>query len=504
MALLTRLVVAGIAAAGLGQAAPLVKTSNNNNAVQQWSKHLKQNITWGPCSDLFPDTLTCATFLVPLDWNQSLCKGNETIELGMVRREADDKENRIGYLFINPGGPGGQATSAVASLADVVAPEIQARFDIIGLDPRGVGISTPVQCDPEVFNKRVKFMPKTDEGYDALVQYNKDLGASCLEKTGPLVNYVDTISAVKDHEAVRLALGEKATYLGLSYGTQLFSQYAQLFPDSFRAIALDGNLQHSQSESTNILVEGTSYESTLKAFFNWCTSDETCALQGKDVAAVFTSVRDKASVAPIPAPGCDDVACRSDVTEEDFLFTAQGFLISQRNWPALGQGLLEADNGNATIISEFNQIAIGDAYEDSYLYAGTAIGCQDWAHASKDLADVVEKQTLGAIFSPLTLGASQSYRLQTSCIGWPAPLSNPPAPIVYKGKTKLLMVNSLHDPSTSYTWALGLHSEIKNAILLTRNGSGHTSYTLGGDTTQLTNAYLLNLTLPEPGTITTS
>ncbi|KAJ8125606.1 hypothetical protein O1611_g8032 [Lasiodiplodia mahajangana] len=503
MAVLSRLVIAGVAAASLGQAAPLVK-SNNCDAVSQWTKHTKQSITWGPCPDAFPDTLTCATYSVPLDWNQIYAHSNETVQLGMVRLEAGDKANRIGYLFVNPGGPGGQATSAVASLAGRLDPEILARFDIIGLDPRGVGISTPVQCDPEVFNKRVKYMPKTEEEYEALIQYNKDLGASCLQKTGPLVNYVDTISAAKDHEAVRIALGEKATYLGLSYGTQLFSQYAQLFPDSFRAIVLDGNLQHSQSESTNLLVESTSYEATLKQFFNWCTSDETCALQGEDVAAVFSSVREKASAAPIPAPGCDDVACRSDVTEEDFLFTAQGFLISQGNWPVLGQGLLEADNGNATIISEFNQIAIGDAYEDSYLYAGTAIGCQDWAHASKDLADLLEKQNLGAVFSPLTLGASQSYKLQTQCLGWPAPLSNPPAPIVYKGKVELLQVNSLYDPSTSYTWALGLHSEIKNSVLLTRNGSGHTSYSLGGDTTQLTNAYLLNLTLPEPGTITTS
>jgi hypothetical protein len=68
----------------------------------------------------------------------------------------------------------------------------------------------------------------------------------------------------------------------------------------------------------------------------------------------------------------------------------------------------------------------------------------------------------------------------------------------------MLQVNSLYDPSTSYTWAVGLQSEIKNSVLLTRNGSGHTSYGLGGETTELTNAYLLNLTLPEPGTITTS
>ncbi|GAP85635.1 putative tap domain protein [Rosellinia necatrix] len=503
MALLTRFVVAGITAAGLARAAPL-GWSKGDKAVHEWVKNSRQAIEWGPCPDQFPDILTCATFRVPLDWSSARARGNETVELGMVRLEAEDKASRIGYLFINPGGPGGQATSAVASVAARLDPEIRAKFDVIGLDPRGVGISTPVQCDPALFNRRVKYMPTTEDEFEALVRHNKELGASCLEKTGPLINYVDTISAVKDHEAVRVALGEKASYLGLSYGTQLFSQYAELFPDSFRAIVLDGNLQHSQTESTNLLVETTTYEATLKQFFDWCASADECALQGKDPTTVFTSVRDKAAAAPIPAPGCDGAACRPDVTAEDILFTLQGFLASRSRWPALGAALSEAEGGNATLLSGANGLAVGDAYEDSYLYAGTAIGCQDWAHASTRLADVVAKQSLGAVFSPLTRGATQSYKLQTQCIGWPAPLSNPPAPVTYKGARTLLMVNSLYDPETSYTWALGLQSELGNAVLLTRNGSGHTSYSLGGDTTKLTNAYLVNLTLPEPGTITQS
>ncbi|KAI1820664.1 TAP-like protein-domain-containing protein [Xylaria intraflava] len=501
MPTLHQTIIAGFGLAGFAGAAPVAQPDYSSMA-SQWLKNTKQTITWGSCPDMFPGNFTCATLRVPLDWNRVDNYVNETIELGMIRREADDKANRIGYLFINPGGPGGQATSAVVEGVGELDSEILARFDVVGLDPRGVGLSTPLQCDPAQFNKRIKFMPKTAEEYDALVQYNKDLGASCVEKSGRLVQYVDTISAAKDHEAVRLALGEKANYLGLSYGTQLFGQYAQLFPNSFRAIVLDGNLQHSQTESTNLLVEATTYEMTLKQFFLWCDSTESCALYSEDTEAVFKRVRDKATETPIPAPGCDNVVCRSDVTAEEILFSLQGFLVSQTSWPGFAEALLEADNGNATILS--NGLATGDVFEDSYLYAGTAIGCQDWAHASTDVADLVAKENLGAVFSPLILGSTQSYKLQTECIGWPAPLTNPPAPITYKGKTKLLMLNSLYDPETSYTWALGLQSEIQNAVLVTRNGSGHTSYLIGGETTDVANAYFLNLTLPEPGLITST
>jgi pimeloyl-ACP methyl ester carboxylesterase len=319
-----------------------------------------------------------------------------------------------------------------------------------------------------------------------------------------LVDVVDTISAAKDHEALRVALGgERLTFLGLSYGTQLFSQYAELYPDNLRAMVLDGNLQHSQTESSNLLVESTTYEETLEQFFMWCYENQACPLAGRDVRAEYLKVLAIAGNAPIPALDCrrSQAGCRESVNEEELRFNLQGFLIKTANWPRLGQALLDAQSGNASLISQWQPLAMGDAYEDSYLFAGAAIQCQDWSHTSTSLADVVQKQTQGSLFAPLTRGACQTYRIQTSCIGWPATVTNPERPIRYAGNSTLLMVNTLHDPSTSYAWALGLYQELGNAVLLTRNGSGHTSYGLGGETTRAMNDFLVNLTLPEPGTV---
>ncbi|KAI1768660.1 alpha/beta-hydrolase [Hypoxylon sp. FL1150] len=496
-----------LALATLGTASPLPvlkKAASSDNATN--------NITWAPCPDSVSSNLTCGTYLVPLDWSDPT--GSETIELGLVRIEASDQANRIGNLFLNPGGPGGQATSFIASVTSRLDPRILERFDVVGLDPRGVGLSAPVRCDPAAYNRRVSFFPKTQDQFDELVAYNKALGESCRAETGRLIDYVDTISAAKDHEAVRIALGgEKVSLLGLSYGTQLFSQYAELFPDNIRALVLDGNLQHSQSESSNLLIESTTYEATLKQFFTWCASAsanattdgaDACPLAGRDVQSVFESVLAKATASPIPAPGCDNTTtCRSDLTDEDLRFIVQGALISTASWPSLGQALAEAAGGNATLLSQQQPLATGDAYADSSLLAGTAIACQDWTHASQTLDDLLEKAALGANFAPLNGGACQSYKIQTSCVGWPAALSNPPKPIAYTGATTVLMAQSTFDPSTSYVWGLGLHAEIgeDRSVLLTRNGSGHTSYLRGGDTTGALNDYLLNLTLPAPGTV---
>ena len=63
------------------------------------------------------------------------------------------------------------------------------------------------------------------------------------------------------------------------------------------------------------------------------------------------------------------------------------------------------------------------------------------------------------------------------------------------------MVNSIRDPSTSYTWAVGMLEEIDNSVLLTRNGDGHTSWGLGGATTDGINQFLITTQLPAPGTV---
>ncbi|KAK8129519.1 tripeptidyl aminopeptidase [Apiospora kogelbergensis] len=433
----------------------------------------------------------------------------------MVRLAATDPSRRIGPLFVNPGGPGSFASNAVAILSQAphLDPEIRARFDIIGLDPRGVGLSTPLRCDAAAYNTPVKFFPETEEEFDALVKRNRAIGESCRAATGRLIDFVDTVSAARDHEAVRRALGDdKASFLGLSYGTELFATYAQLFPDRVRAMALDGILQHSQSVSSNLLTESTTYEATLKQFFAFCNTSNKCPLKRQDVQAVFTGLLAQAKKTPIPAPGCvgKPSLCRAQVSDEDILFAMQSTLLSVHEWPNAGVALAQAKAGNATLLSQRRQFATGaSVYADSGVYSATAVACQDWAGYTSTLAELKQLKRIGELASPLTQGACQFWSIEAQCIGWPAKTTYPPAPIQYKGKTPLLLVNSLYDPSTSYTWAVGLKQELGDrAVLLTRNGAGHTSYLPGiengGEAMRQMNAYLLELTLPKAGTVVDS
>jgi hypothetical protein len=59
-------------------------------------------IPWAACDPPGED-LQCARIRVPLDWDEP---DGRTISLALIRHFASKPDERIGTLFINPGGPG--------------------------------------------------------------------------------------------------------------------------------------------------------------------------------------------------------------------------------------------------------------------------------------------------------------------------------------------------------------------------------------------------------------
>lgn len=302
------------------------------------------SIKWGDCPhEVGSSALQCANYSVPLDWDEPQGK---QITLGMAKLPGNDTANHIGNLFINPGGPGGSATAFLADLAQRSFPysgdDLKGRFDIIGIDPRGIGLSSPVQCDIELYNRRISQFPTDSTSYQTMVDFWKAVGESCRNITGPLVDHLDTISVVKDLESIRMALGnEKLNWLGLSYGTQIGAQYAELFPDNIRAMVLDGLVQHTQDEAALLLTEDTTYDVSLEKFFEWCGAENsTCPLAGQDVAKIWENVTATAADSPIPALSCNNTLCRSNVNAEEIRFNTAGMLSFPFKWPTLGSTLL--------------------------------------------------------------------------------------------------------------------------------------------------------------------
>lgn len=178
-------------------------------------------IHWTPCPSDLPSTVQCANYTVPLDYGNP---AGATINLAVLRAKANSTIPK-GNIYVNPGGPGGSGTQLVLGILEdssLLGHQMLSEYNLVGIDPRGVGQSTPIKCDPSLWNKRVPTTVSDQAEYDALVQHWQQVGESCKKLTGPLLDHMDTVNVAKDFDRIRQAIGDdKFNYLGLSYGSQV-------------------------------------------------------------------------------------------------------------------------------------------------------------------------------------------------------------------------------------------------------------------------------------------
>ncbi|KAK1978530.1 Alpha/Beta hydrolase protein [Colletotrichum cereale] len=472
--------------------------------------HRDLPITWAACpGDVQPfkgsnssSALQCANFSVPLSHSDP---SGPQVQLGIVKLPAQGE--RIGNLFVNPGGPGGTASSMVLRIASkgiYMSDAVRQNFDIIGMDPRGVGLSTPQKCDRNLVDLPQNFDATTPEGFQQLFDYNKAVGESCRAMTGPVFDNMDTISVAKDMEAVRVAMGdEPMNYFGVSYGTQLGAQYAALFPAAIRAMALDGMLQHTGSYASNIMTQATSLDATIQDFFRFCEANETnCGEGGQDIRKTWSKVLEVAAAGDLTASECDGTAktgCVSKATPNDVIGTARSTLMFAAGRKDFAATLKQAASGNGSAFT--GSLLSGDVYRDSRLLSITNVQCQDGHFfAAKDHVEVQQVAEMTRTFT-VTPGMGEFWRRVIDCTGYPVNITNPRAALSVKGtRNPVLLVHSRFDPATSLVYAVGMAGEFQNATLLLREGSGHTSYLMRGDASRAVDDYLVDLKVPPRGT----
>jgi pimeloyl-ACP methyl ester carboxylesterase len=470
------------------------------------SGEARADVRWHGCGRELPSNLQCGELAVPLDYRDP---DGPKIRLGFNRLRAQDRAHRVGSLIVNPGGPGGAGTVVVAVEAargGLWHPSLRRRFDLIGMDPRGVGTSTPVRCDPEVFNRPVSFFPRNPAQFGRLARWARDLGRSCRERTGPLLGHVDTLSVARDMEALRRALGDgRLNFLGLSYGAEIGALYAERYPTRIRAMALDGVLDHTIAPETVLADNVAGYEDTFDRFAAWCAQTAACALHGRDVAALFDSLTQRADVQPIPVPQCAAARCRTPVTGDDIRLAAYNALLfkdpipafGEPGWNGLAQALAALESGDA---GAFAGQAVRSSSDETF--AGLAVSCLDYPPIVHSWDDLFATTLLARTLAPHTRGAGEAWPALVGCMRWPVPVANPPHRLRIRDAPPILLVNATHDPSTAYRWAHSVLQQVPRAVLLTRDGDGHTSSLLRASRTNDAIArYLITRSLPAPNTV---
>ena len=411
-------------------------------------------ITWTPCPD--DTTARCGTLSVPVDWADP---SSGRIGVAVARRPATDPAHRIGTLVVNPGGPGESGVDF--ALGTFFSAALRSRFDLVGFDPRGVGRSHPVICSRALVEAAPSPLITSRQQYGAVVAYNRRLAADCRTRTGPLYGHVDTLSVVRDLDALRSALGEeRISFYGASYGTVLGEQYADRFPGRVRAVVLDSVLDHGAAVGDVLGTGASAAQDAFDQFVAWCARDRACALHGRDVRGLWAGLLARAAAGTLRDP----FAAGRPVSVFGLLNVAFSSFYAPQ-WHSLAYYMKEA-----------GAPAPRTASVPGRPHAFPAIMCADWDlpisgySALVRTLRVLRGRAPQMMVSPLLLTAA------VGCLGRDTPPANPQRPL-RPAATPVLVLGTRHDPATPYRWARRVAVRLGPAArLVTYRGSGHIAY----------------------------
>jgi len=454
-------------------------------------------IGWAPCEE--DRTVECGTLKVPVDWAKPR---GATFGLAVARRKATEDSSRIGALLINPGGPGGSGVDFALGADQYFSPEIRKKFDIVGFDPRGIARSHPVVCSADVFATVPTNLLASQADYDRLVAFNRALGADCRKRTGPLFDHVDTLSVVKDIDAIRVALGEqKINYYGISYGTLIGQQYAEQFPKNFRALVIDSNMDHSLGSKRFFETETVTAEENFGEYARWCARDAACPFHREGAGRVWDELVAKADRGELHIPG----EPTQKVTAFDLSSTALGAFYGP-NWKGLASWLNELRTGKPAPAATRNLAPVAQHYgtraaDPELVEYAIPVFCQDWRIQIRDYPHAARLWADARRTAPHMRMSPIAWSVGSACVGFPTSVNNPPHKLRVKGAAPILMLNARFDPATGYNWAANAAKQLgKAATLVTYDGWGHGVYGRGACPTGITDRYLVKLTMPAAGT----
>ena len=442
------------------------------NTEDPLAPYLGQEVQWSNCGA----GAECATVMAPLDWDNPGV--GEDVNLAVSRHSATGQA--LGSLFVNPGGPGASGYEFVLDSVDFAVSEVlRESFDVIGWDPRGVNFSSPVSCaatDAELdyfFFGELEAQPDTPEWDAELLAESIRFGQECQANTGELLEFVDTLSTVRDLDLLRHLVGdEQLNYLGYSYGTLIGALYIDTFPEKVGRMVLDGPVDPGASQFDLVVNQHRGFEEALEAYLVECDLTNSCPFAGsleqrlRGVSDLYDELEQN------PLRHAD-----GRLIDDGMLRTAMvTTLYAQSSWPFLTRMFEELQEGvtdTAIFLVDFYYDREGGVYQNNSMEAFIAINCLDYPVESDPAVLEAQADQLREA-APYTARPSGDGDLV--CMNWPYPPKLNKGPVRGEGANPVVILGTTGDPATPYNWSVSLNEQLENSVLLTLVGEGHLAY----------------------------
>lgn len=485
-------------------------------------------LDWYACYDY----AECATVDLPRDYDKP---NGATTEVAVLRVKARDQQHRIGSLFLNPGGPGGSGTDIALAAPYFLGDDLLDRFDIVGVDPRGVAASDNVKCFESVKEQTRAYaglnvaFPWTKAEEKAFVASSRAVGRACSTTGRPLTGAASTAEVARDMDVLRRAVGDKKlTYLGFSYGTALGQYYANMFPDRFRALVVDGVLNpnawvgqgtaRDQLQETRLRSADGAYRA-LHEILVRCgrAGPEKCALASGDPVRAFDTVARRLRKQPLVVDDPD--LGTFTVSYADFVGATLGSLYDPAGWQSIveltsqllvltdpADGTAARAQARAAVVQRAAKARQQRGYDfpyDNGLETFLTVDCTD-AYHPKDAADwpalSAEEDKRAPYFGRAWAWGTAPCARRTWTVrdedAWTGPFDR-------RTGAPVLVVGNYWDPATNYQGAVSSAALLPNSRLLSSDSWGHTAYGTSACVTGAVDAYLLTGKLPAKGTVCT-
>ncbi|SDJ19890.1 alpha/beta hydrolase fold [Frankineae bacterium MT45] len=445
-------------------------------------------------------TVECGKVRVPQNYDHP---NGDQLSVSVIKLHYTEQTQRIGSLLMNPGGPGGSGIFLAISEAGSIDISILQHFDLVGFDPRGVGVSSPVSCISDAQKDTLNGQNPnvlTTAGFAQAKASAGAVAAACTSKYGTELADYNTIETARDMDAIRAGVGdEKMNYLGYSYGTQLGSIYAHLFPTRIRVAVLDGAVNPDTDAITSFANQLQGFEAAFDQFAADCITKSPCKSLGNPRQVVYDLVK-QANITPLRSSKSGETRTAGSAIVLTGVLSA---LYSSDSWPTLGNALIQAQQGDAAglfeLADEYNERSDDGTYSNIY-EANLTISCNDEAPGP---TDAVIRTTAAQWATKYPMFGLWSASALFGCQAWQPVRHLLPSPSA-AGSKPILVIGTLHDPATPYASTKALASALGPGVgvVLSWDGQGHTAYGRGSDCIDTkVNDYLINGTLPPPGTV---
>ncbi|WP_165217291.1 alpha/beta hydrolase [Schaalia sp. ZJ1691] len=479
----------------------------------------KQPVAWHSCTaqqvtsmeeqaprDL--DQYECAALTAPKDWDDP---AGEQLSLSVAVHRSGKEDAPA--LFFNLGGPGGAAVSSIVQqVTSSMGEALVKNYDIVALDPRGVGASTPVVCmtdeERDAYNSgdSDEAIDKDSESPDEIVKKAaieaKKIAQGCETHSGDIYKHIDTVSAAKDFDMTRALLGEETlNYLGYSYGTFLGATYAGLFPERVGRFVLDGALDPAVDINTLSDLQMTGFEASIGHWVQDCLAGGTCPLKGTAEQGITQVSRFLKRLETAPLPTSDE---ERPLTQSLALTAVIGTLYSTQSYSVLTQALDQAMNDNdgsmlLYLADLFNERNADGTYASASTDALIAINNLDYSPSGTvdEWAASAEK-----IRKKLRVFGEFAGYASAGLSAWPTDHAAR-AKITADGAAPIVVIGTTHDPATPYVMAQSLAEQLSSGVLVTNEGWNHTSYSKSANAcvVKAVENYFVHGSIPEDGLV---